>query len=86
MFWVCRAELCWRAGKCHKGNLGKVISDFGLLLCCHLVSKRFLLGDHGALQPSLGPLFSLLSDRHKFKLTRAVPPEIVGPHVNKAIK
>lgn len=86
MFWVCRAEFPGKAGICRKENLGKVISEFGLLLCCHLVSRMFLLGDCGALQPSSGPLFSLLSDSRRFKLMGAAPSEIVGPHVNKAIK
>lgn len=49
------------------------------------VSKRFLIGDYGAL-PSLGALFSLLSGSHKFKHIGVVSSEIVGPHVNKAIK
>lgn len=47
--------------------------------------KRFLVGDYGAL-PSLGALFSLLSGSRRFKHTGVVSSEIVGPHVNKAIK
>lgn len=85
MFWVYRAEFSWRTGKCHKGNLGQIITSFGLLLCFHLVSKRFLVGDYGAL-PSLRHLSSLLPGSHKFKCTGAVSSEIIGPHVKKAIK